>query len=153
MTEAFLHIQGEAILKRMIRLLPAAETALRKRWQSVSETIRGWDQRLAAIQVPEGSSLLATEPAWGYIAHRLQAGLTTISSAIEEEETVLSEKKPGWILWRSEPTAQQAESTSRYGFTDVIWSPAENLGAGWVDYPRLQEQGLTALEEVTRKRP
>ena len=65
---ALLHIQGEAILERMIRLLPAAETALRTRWQSVSETIRGWDQRLAAIQVPEGSSLLATEPAWGYIA-------------------------------------------------------------------------------------
>ncbi len=150
---ALLHLQGEAILERMIRLAPGAEARMRERWQSVSDTLRSWEERLAAIRIPEGKTLVATEPAWGYLAHRLQVPLATISTAVEKEQQVLSEISPSWILWRNTPQPEQMESVSWYGFDSVIWSPAENLGDRWGDYPQLQEQGLTAFEDVIMKRP
>ena len=150
---ALLLLQGEVILQRLIRLSPASEVQLQERWKSVSEILRNWDQRLAAIRLPDGHSIVTTEPAWGYLASRLQAPLTTISPMIEQETATLSEQSPGWLLWRSEPEAVSAESAAQTGFVNVIWNPAENLGDRWAEYPRLQEEGLKALEEADSKRP
>ena len=72
---------------------------------------------------------------------------------IEQETATLSEQSPGWLLWRSEPEAVSAESAAQTGFVNVIWNPAENLGDRWAEYPRLQEEGLKALEEAASKRP
>ena len=97
--------------------------------------------------------MVATEPAWGYLASRLHAPLTTISPMIDQETATLSEQSPGWLLWRSEPETVSAQSVSQLGFVNVVWNPAENLGDRWAEYPRLQEQGLKALEEAASKRP
>ncbi|MAJ29336.1 MAG: hypothetical protein CMJ92_08055 [Planctomycetes bacterium] len=150
---ALLHLQGETILKRMVRLVPGAETEMRKNWQPVSEKLRGWEKRIAAIQLPEGFSLVATEPSWGYLAHRLPASLVTISPAVDADSSVLSEMKSGGVLWRNEPGDEQVAAVTRLGFDNVIWPPAENLGDLWVDYPQYQEQGITALEEAAAQRP
>ncbi len=150
---ALLLLQGEAILQRLIRVSPASEAQFQERWKLVSETLRNWDQRLAAIRLPDGHSIVATEPAWGYLASRLQAPLTTISPMIDQETASLSEQRPGCLLWRSEPEAVSSQSASHLGFVNVVWNPAENLGDRWAEYPRLQEAGLKALEEAASKRP
>ena len=150
---ALLLLQGEAILQRLIRVSPASEAQFQESWKSVSEILRNWDQRLAAIRLPAGHSIVATEPAWGYLASRLQAPLTTISPMIDQETATLSEQSPGCLLWRSEPEAVSSQSASQLGFVNVVWNPAENLGDRWAEYPRLQEAGLKALEEAASKRP
>ena len=78
---ALLKLQGEEILQRLIRLVPSAEKLMRARWKNLSEKISTWESRLAAVRISQEDTLVATEPAWGYLAHRLGISLRTISPA------------------------------------------------------------------------
>lgn len=146
--------QGEAILARLIQMLPTEESRLVAQWNPVKERIEDWATRWKSLSLEEEKSIWVTEPSWGYLMDRLSQTMKVVSPADSFEWlSELDGESSGFLLWRETPPDSWQQQIEKARFQNVVWSPAESLGLEYSRYPELQEKGLQSLENALQSQP
>lgn len=153
-------IQAEAILEGLIRVLPKEEEALRGRFGELAEELAALDQGYAELgDLPEGHVLVASHPAYNYLADRHGWAVVNLDldpegmpadEDFEEVAAQLEGKTARALLWESEPLPEIAERFREdLGLVSFTVSPAELIGAeeaaAGVDFMTLQTDNLSAV--------
>jgi len=154
--------QAMAILTGLNRLLPDDVGVLRERWNLLAADLDKLHQEMVALGKPaEGEALVASHPAYNYLARRL--GWTVVNLDFDPEEMpsddAFAEAKHllehrGFryraMLWEGAPTPEIAAATEqRLGVKSIEFSPCEMLSPDdrhkGVDYLSVMRANLARL--------
>lgn len=131
--------QAQAILDGLIRLLPNREDDFRRRHQLLDKGLSTLAKKFEALgKSVQGVPLLASHPAYNYLARRFGLNLVTLNldpgsklspGSMKIVKQALKGHEAKVILWESEPhpeivTQLQAE----FGVKCVVFSPLEDPG-------------------------
>lgn len=153
-------IQAEAILEGMIRVLPGKESELRSRFETLEAELMALDEGYRELgPLPEGHVLVASHPAYNYLADRHGWALVNLDldpesmpgdEEFDEVRAELEGKTAKALLWESEPLPEIAERfEEELGLVSLTVSPAELVGAAeaaaGVDFMTVQANNLSAV--------
>jgi len=165
--------QAEAILKALEGLLPDAVPRLRRNFAVLEADLAALDLRLRAASEGRTPCLLASHPAYNYLARRYgwrmhnlhlepSEALTPEALAAVEEALRTCEKETGvpprHLLWEAEPLPATRDALrERFGLESVVISPAENVApeerARDEDYLTIMRRNVQRLENILIRLP
>ena len=157
--------QAAAILAALTRLLPDHEKELRTRFDALAADLMGLNAALEALKASyRGESILASHPAYNYLAKRYDLSIQNLDLDPEAppDEQPLAEIRAAaemsgarFLLWESAPAAGVAEKiASETGLESVVFSPCELPSAadiaGEGDYLAMMKANIEKLRPVLR---
>lgn len=152
-------IQVGEIHKALARLLPAEVDELRSRYQSLVSDLEDLDRAFRALASRDERWVLASHPAYNYLARRYDWKIESLDldpeempsdAALAEIGTILASHPARAILWESAPTPEIAQRLEeRFDLASFVVSPCELLGkaereAG-LDYLKVMQANVEAL--------
>lgn len=162
MDPVFAKQQGLEIVTRLERLLPEHAEELRGRFDALAAELDGLHDTLRALGQPgAGEALVASHPAYNYLARRM--GWKVVSLDFDPEEMPTAEQfedarrqleAAGFryrvILWEAAPTAEIARATEeRLGLKSVEFAPCEMMSAddraAGADYLSVMRENIARL--------
>ncbi|MHC4470918.1 MAG: metal ABC transporter solute-binding protein, Zn/Mn family [Planctomycetota bacterium] len=158
--------QARRVLFGLVRILPSRErSALEARFEELEAELVALDQAFRRVtEGYEGQPILASHPAYNYIARRYGWNVVNLDLDPEEmpdDETfasiaeLLAETPATHILWESAPKEEIADRMrSELGLTSVEFSPCELLSAAQLaageDYMTVMRGNLERLRPVLK---
>ena len=150
--------QCRRIAEALIENLPDHEADFESNRDALIADLAALDARFKALATRhDGRTLLASHPAYNYIARRYGLKIHSFDfdpgsepgpdhrialNAFQEKE-----KTADWMLWESEPTdAVKAIFTKDFGLDAVVFSPCETPPAEGTDYVSVMKANLDRLE-------
>jgi zinc transport system substrate-binding protein len=147
-------IQAAEILKALVRLLPSHADKLTANHTALAGDLDAIDASLTKLQ---GSTLLASHPAYNYLARRYKWNITSLDldpSASPSDETIAGIRKqleqikprPKIILWEENPANTAAERLKKdLGLVSVVFSPCEHAPSPAGDYLSVMHDNIRTL--------
>jgi zinc transport system substrate-binding protein len=144
------------------RTWPAEAAGIEERFTRLALEIDALDKELVLLtDLLEGKTLLASHPAYDYLARRYGWSLISFdldpeTALTEEQITALSlaiqETQPCALLWESAPDSNTAAMIlTRLKLPSVVWDPAESPSSGPSDdFIQRQEANAARLASLLR---
>jgi zinc transport system substrate-binding protein len=125
--------QAKVILDRLKELLPDQSSALEANFAALASGLEQLDSALR--EIPPGTRLLASHPAYNYLAQRygwqianfdFDPGEPLGDDQVEATRATLADHPTKVILWESDPLPESATRlASEFGLRSVTFSPCE----------------------------
>lgn len=149
--------QAEAITRALIALRPVGEAEFNQRFATLSDDLRGLDQRLAAAAEDIGGApLVFSHPVYQYLIRRYNLNAVEVhwepdetpdGDAWKELEAILEEHPARWMLWESQPVETTIAGLSDLGVKALVFNPVGNRPhAG--DFMTVMAANAAALESI-----
>lgn len=151
--------QAQSISEAMARRWPQHQEAFADNLQGLLQDLRALDQRLqrfSSAWAERGGQLVASHPAYNYLAKRYRLPVVNLDlnpEAAPTQDTLKSiavypgERFSEYLLWETEPTATVATTLESIGFRNVLFSPCETR-PDQGDYLTVMQGNLTRLEAL-----
>ncbi|MDP6544372.1 MAG: metal ABC transporter substrate-binding protein [Phycisphaerae bacterium] len=147
-------IQAVEIHKALVRFLPARIDELNANHTALAADLDAIDASLVKLQ---GSTLLASHPAYNYLARRYEWNITNldldpktapsdriIANIRKQIEQI--EPRPQVILWEETPVQAAADRLKKdLGLVSVVFSPCEHPPGGRGDYLSVMHDNIKRL--------
>lgn len=151
-------VQAAEIRDALIGLLPQAAEEFRANYAALAADLDELDRSLREVSQTLGDTpLLASHPAYNYLARRYGWNLTNLSldpavmpdaAALDEIRQALAAAPSRVLLWESPPTDEMvARFREDLGLTSVVFSPCEVLEEGQ-DYITAMRENVARLREA-----
>ena len=132
-------VQAAEIRNAFILRLPDAQETIEANYQALAADLDALDQQFKEIAATGMPPLLASHPAYNYIARRygwsienlnLAPAATPTAETMAEVAEKLKTHPAKWLLWESDPTAEAVQLLeSEFGVKSIVFSPCELLPA------------------------
>ena len=156
-------VQAGEIAKAMKKRFPEHAAAFEEGWKSLAKDLDGLHEELDALAKGYGGRpILASHPAYNYIARRYKWSLTSLDLDPEEMpdddafaalKDLLKTKPARHLLWEAYPKKEIAERMKKeLGIESVEFSPCELLGdeeiASGLDYMKVMKATIENVRKV-----
>jgi zinc transport system substrate-binding protein len=154
--------QAAMLAERMAEAWPEHAVAMRKNAAGLEADLRALHARLQEIDV-SGVTLLASHPAYNYLARRLgwvvtgfdldpQAAIDgeTSSDLMAKLVEVDAGDRPVVMLWESSPADAAITRLRQMGIASVLFNPAETAGSSDGDYLAVMSANIDRLADAVR---
>ena len=132
-------VQAAEIRNALILRLPDAHEIIEANYQALAADLDALDQQFKEIAAAGMPPLLASHPAYNYIARRygwnieslnLDPAAPPTAAAMAEMVEKLKTHPAMWLLWESDPIADAVQMLeSEFGVKSIVFSPCELLPA------------------------
>jgi zinc transport system substrate-binding protein len=155
-------LQAGEIRQALLRLLPQAAAELTANADALAADLRELDAALRKLTETLGDRpLLASHPAYNYLAKRYGWKLTSLSldpderpsaETLAEVRSAVAKAPAHVLLWERGPRGEVAEAYQQeFGLRSVVFSPCETPTVG-EDYLAAMQHNVTRLAEAIPRR-
>jgi len=143
-------IQAAAIRKAFAEKWPENAAAFEENFKALAADLDSLDAELKQLDLKQ--PLLASHPAYNYLAHRYAWKITNLDldpEALPPKDAITADHPAKLILWESEPRRMAVSILEKnHGIKSIVFSPAELRGEA--DYLATMRQNIATLKAATQ---